>query len=416
MGINMKVTFQDIKDAAARIADGIYLSPCPESQPLSQVAGCQVYCKLENLQRTGSFKERGACNALLLLDEASKKHGVIAASAGNHSQALAYHGQRLGVPVTVIMPVHAPINKVQSCRQLGAEVVLHGEDFAGARAYVDVLAKERGLTHVHGFDDPAVIAGQGTIGLEIVDQVPDLEAVVVPIGGGGLIAGIALAVKTLRPEVKVIGVEPANAPSFTAALDAGKPVRVETRPTLADGLLVNRVGDNAFAVARRHVDKVVTVDEHAIALAVLRFVELEKSVVEGAGASGLGALLAGALPELKGKRVVLPLCGGNIDSAVLGRVIEHGLAADGRLCRFIARISDRPGSLARFTQVLAGTGVSIKDISHDRVFAGGDMSSVNVHCRVETRDAGHIGQLRQALADAGYLTTFQQADNPTGGD
>lgn len=407
----MKVTFQDIQDAANRIKGGVYLSPCPESQPLSYVAGCSVYCKLENLQRTGSFKERGARNALLLLDDATKKKGVIAASAGNHSQGLSYHGQLLGVPVTVVMPIHAPINKVANCRHLGAEVVLHGEDFAQARQHVDVLAKERGLTHIHGFDDPGVIAGQGTIGLEIVDQVPDLDAVVVPIGGGGLIAGIALAVKTLKPEVKVYGVEPAHAASFTAARAAGHPVCVDTQATLADGLAVNCVGDNAFDLAREYVDKVVTVDEHWLALAVLRCVELEKSVVEGGGAAGLAALLAGALPELAGKRVVLPLCGGNIDSTVLGRVIEHGLAADGRLCRFVTRVTDRPGGLSQFTAVLAGAGVSVKHISHDRIFAGDDMSSVHVHCLVETRDAEHIQTLVTQLAEAGYQATFRQGDD-----
>ncbi len=402
----MPITFQDIQDASKRIAGGIYLSPCPESQPLSQVAGCDVYCKLENLQRTGSFKERGARNALMLLGDEAKKKGVIAASAGNHSQGLSYHGKKLGVPVTVVMPVHAPINKVASCRAMGAQVVLHGEDYAQARDHVDVLAKVRGLTHVHGFDDPAVIAGQGTIGIEIVEQAPDLEAVVVPIGGGGLIAGIAMAVKSLRPDVKVFGVEPANAPSFTAALKAGKPVCVDTKSTLADGLLVNKVGDNAFAVAKQYVDKVVTIDEHSIALAVLRCIELEKSVVEGAGAAGLAALIAGALPQLQGKRVVLPLCGGNIDSTMLGRVIEHGLAADGRLCRFVAKVSDRPGGLKRFTTVLAEAGVSIKEVSHDRIFSGEDMSTVNVYCLVETRDAEHIELLKQALETAGFVADF----------
>lgn len=407
----MPITFQDIQSAASRIASGIYLSPCPESQPLSQVAGCEVHCKLENLQRTGSFKERGARNALMQLDESARKTGVIAASAGNHSQGLSYHGHLLGVPVTVVMPVHAPINKVANCRAMGAEVVLHGEDFAEAREHVDILIKERGLTHVHGFDDPAVIAGQGTIGIEIVEQVPDLDAVLVPIGGAGLIAGIALAVKSLRPDVKVYGVEPTHAASFTAALAAGHPVTAETQPTLADGLMVSKVGGNSFELARQYVDKVVTVDEHWIALAVLRCIELEKSVVEGGGAAGLAALLSGALPELKDKRVVLPLCGGNIDSTMLGRVIEHGLAADGRLCRFITRVSDRPGGLSRFTALLANVGVSVKDISHDRIFCGDDMSSVNVHCLVETRDFEHIQRLKDHLIEAGYEATFRQEDD-----
>jgi threonine dehydratase len=406
----MLVTFEDIQSAAERTAGGVYRSPCPLSQQLSEHTGCEVFCKMEHLQRTGSFKERGARNALMLLDDEAKRRGVVAASAGNHAQALAYHGRLLGVPVTVVMPVHAPINKVTSCRSLGAEVLLHGEDFAEARRHVDVLIAERGLTHVHGFDDPAVIAGQGTIGLEIADQVPDAEAVIVPIGGAGLIAGVALAVKTLKPGVKVYGVEPTNAASYTAALKAGRPVHVETRPTLADGLGIDRVSEAAFEIARQYVDKVVTVDEHWLALAVLRYVELEKSVVEGGGAAGLAALLAGALPELAGKKVVLPLCGGNIDSAMLGRVIEHGLAADGRLCRFVSTVSDRPGGLSRFTAELAAAGVSVKEIYHDRIFCGDDMSTVNVHCLVETRDAGHIRALRKHLADAGYPMDLRRVD------
>lgn len=407
----MPITFEDIQDAARRIEGGVYLTPCPESQPLSQLTGCRVYCKFENLQRTGSFKERGARNALMLLSDELRGRGVIAASAGNHALGLSYHGQLLGVPVTVVMPTHAPINKVASCRQLGAEVVQHGEDFAQARAFADELAKQRSLTYIHGYDDPAVIAGQGTIGLELIEQVKDLDAVIVPIGGAGLIAGIALAVKTLKPDVLIYGVEPVNAASYQSALTAGHPVQVDTRPTLADGLAINRVGDNAFQIARRYVDKVVTVDEHWIALAVLRFIELEKSVVEGGGAAALAALLAGCFPELAGKRVVLPLCGGNIDSTILGRVIGHGLAADGRLCRFVARISDRPGGLSRFTAVLADAGVSVKDISHDRIFAGDDMSTVNVHCLVETRDAEHIQMLKQRLADAGFHATFRAGDD-----
>lgn len=402
----MPVTLSDIQSAAQRIHGGVYLSPCPESQPLSAVAGCQVYCKLENLQRTGSFKERGARNALMLLDDETKGRGVIAASAGNHALGLSYHGKLLDVPVTVVMPRHAPINKVATCRELGANIVQFGEDFAEARAHAGELAEQRQLTYVHGFDDPAVIAGQGTIGLELLEQVPDMEAIVVPIGGGGLIAGIALAIKSLKPEVKVYGVEPSNAACYLSALEAGKPVTVKTQPTLADGLAVSTIGSNAFEVARPHVDKVVAVDEHFIALAVLRFIELEKTVVEGGGAAALGALLAGLLPELAGKRVVLPLSGGNIDSTVLGRVIEHGLAADYRLCRFVARITDRPGGLSRFSATLAEAGVSIKDISHDRIFAGGDMSSVNVHCVVETRDREHICSLKKALTAAGFPSTF----------
>ncbi len=391
------VSFDDVIAAAARIKGGIVCSPCPESVPLSLVTGCKIYCKLEYLQRTGSFKERGARNALLLLSSQQRKNGVIAASAGNHALGLAYHGQLLNIPVTVVMPSQAPIMKVANCQQLGANVVLHGDGFAEARQKADELVKERNLTYVHGYDGPDVIAGQGTMGLEIVEQVPDLDAIVIPVGGGGLIAGVALAIKTLKPDVRVIGVEPKQAASFTAALEAGHPVDFDIVSTLADGLAVPKVGENAFAIARDLVDEVVTVDEHAIALAVLRLLEREKSVVEGAGAAPLAACLAKLVPGLEGKNVVLPLCGGNIDTTVLGRIIERGLAADGRLCRFTARISDLPGGLARFAAAVGDAGASIKDIHHDRVFAGDDLKSVNVHCVVETRDFDHIDRLRTHL-------------------
>lgn len=399
-------TFQDILAAAERIRDGVYLSPCPASEPLSLVTGCRISCKLDYLQRTGSFKERGARNALLMLPESQRKRGVIAASAGNHALGLAYHGKLLGIPVTVVMPRFAPLTKVSTCEQLGARVVLHGEHLDEARGKADELVTSQGLTYVHGFNDPAVIAGQGTVGLEIVEQTPDVEAVVVPVGGAGLLAGVALAVKTLRPHVKVIGVEPEHAASLKAALAAGKPVTVSLTPTLADGLAVSRVGDNAFELVRAHVDRVVTVNEHFIALAVLRLAELEKGVVEGAGAAGLAALLAGNLPELRGKRVVLPLCGGNIDTPVLGRIIDRGLAADGRLARFTAVISDRPGGLARLAFAIASESASVRDIAHDRAFAGDDINSVNVHCVVETRDGSHIHRLRDRLIAEGFRPVF----------
>ncbi|MCE9591242.1 MAG: threonine ammonia-lyase [Planctomycetes bacterium] len=398
----MKVTFDDILAAAERLRGGVYESPCPPSEPLSLATGCKVWCKLDYLQRTGSFKERGARNALLLLSQAERGRGVVAASAGNHALGLAYHGKLLGVPVTVVMPRFAPLTKVSNCQQLGARVILAGDDLDAARAEAAKLVESEGLRYIHGFNDPEVIAGQGTLGLEIVAQVPDLEAVLVPVGGAGLIAGVALAVKTLRPGVKVIGVEPSHAASLTAALKAGRPVPVPVTPTLADGLAVSQVGANAFEIARQYVDRVVVVSERSLALAVLRLAELEKSVVEGAGAASLAALLEGLAPELKGKRVVLPLCGGNIDTPVLGRIIERGLAADGRLCRFVARISDRPGGLAGFATVIAQEGASIRDIEHDRTFSGEDLASVNVYCVVETRDFEHAQRLRERLTAQGY--------------
>ena len=403
----MSVTFPDIQAAAKRIAGQVIQSPCPLSIPLSEVTGLNVYCKLEYLQRTGSFKERGARNALLTLTAKQKKHGVIAASAGNHALGLSYHGQLLGIPVTVVMPRFAPLMKVVNCRRLGATVVLHGSDLAEARQRADEIADEKSLRCLSGFDDPAIIAGQGTLGLEIAAQVPDVEAVIVPIGGAGLVAGLALALKQLKPKVRIIGVEPERAASFTAAQAAGRPVPVEVQPTLADGLAVPQVGKHAFAIARKLVDKTLLVGEHALALAILRLLELEKAVVEGAGAAPLAACLAGLVPELKGKKVVLPLCGGNIDTPILGRVLERGLAADGRLWRFNATISDRPGGLARFAGLLAETGASILEISHDRAFSSDDITTVSVHCVVETRNAAHIATVRERLDKEGFRMSAQ---------
>ncbi|HEY3661992.1 MAG TPA: threonine ammonia-lyase [Chthoniobacterales bacterium] len=401
-------TFQDIEAAAERIKGAVYESPCTRSIPLSELTGMEIFCKLDNLQRTGSFKERGARNALVQLPDEQKKKGVIAASAGNHAQALAYQGRLLGIPATVVMPKFAPLIKINNCQKLGATVVLEGKDFAEAKARAHEIAREQGLAYIDGYDDPAIIAGQGTAGLEIVAQVPNLDAVIVPVGGGGLLAGVSLAVKTLRPEVKVIAVEADHVASFSAALEAGKPVRIETRPTLADGLAIAQVGSNAFAIAREHTDKAVLVNEEQIALSILRIVELEKGVVEGAAATPLAACLSGQLPELAGKRVVLLLCGGNIDPNVLSRVIERGLVADGRLSRFKAIISDRPGGLADLTAQIAAVGASIKQVVHDRAFASSDVSAVNVLCTIETRDRKHLEEVLARLHERGVRTSMHQ--------
>jgi threonine dehydratase len=427
--------FSDILAARDRIAGGVLATPCPYSAALSERYGCEIYCKLEFLQRTGSFKERGARNALLQLDADQRRRGVIAASAGNHALALAAHGGQLGIPVTVVMPTYAPLVKQANCRRLGATVLLHGTSFADAKAKADELAAAQGLTYIHGYDDLRIIAGQGTIGLEVVEQVPRLDAIVVPIGGGGLIAGIATAVKHLRPDVQVIGVEPAHSTCFSSALAAGRPVRVQSEPTLADGLAVGIVGANAFAIARELVDHVVTVSEDDLALAVVRLMELERTVVEGAGAAPLAALRCGPLPpraeacassaasdqtgsqstpsgsarsrsewstlDLAGKRVVLVLAGGNIDLTILSRLIETALVADGRLVRFTAVISDRPGGLARLAGVIAEAEASVKEITHDRTFSGPNVAAVHVLCTVETRDRDHIATLYQRLTAAG---------------
>lgn len=398
-----EVSLADVVAARQRIAGGVAFTPCPESIPLSELAGCRVFCKLDYLQRTGSFKERGARNALALLNDDERKRGVVTQSAGNHALGLAYHGHLLGIPVTVVMPRFAPIIKSSTCKRLGANVIHYGDSFLAAREHALALSKQHGYTYIHGFDNPHIVAGQGTAGLEILEQVPDVDAIVAPVGGGGLIAGIALAVKPMKPAVKIFGVESANMPSFSAAMRAGAPCDVAACPTLADGLAVGRVGALPFDIARRMVDRVVLATEDQLSLAVLRLVELEKAVVEGAAAAPLAALMSGQLPELAGKTIVLTLCGGNIDPVVLGRVIEKGLATDGRLARFTATISDRPGGLAAFAQAVSNSGASIKQVTHDREFSGPSIAHVNVQCTVETADREHLMRLYAALRDAGFV-------------
>ena len=396
------VTPADIEAAAERIAGGIYRSPCVPSIPLSELTGCEIFCKLDLLQRTGSFKERGARNALLLLDESQQARGVVAASAGNHALGLAYHGSLLDIPVTVVMPRFAPLVKVATCRRLGATVLLEGETFEDARQRAVEMSEGDGLRLIHGFDDAEVIAGQGTAALEVLEDVPDADAIVVPTGGAGLLAGVAIAAKAVRPGIRIISVEAAAAASFTASLAAGKPVMAPVRPTLADGLAVGKVGERSFVLASSRVDRVLTVSEEALSLAVLRLLELEKTVCEGAGAAALAAVMGEAGQELAGRKVVLLLCGGNIDPTILHRVIDHGLAADGRLWRFTAHVSDRPGGIARLTVAIAAAGASVLEIKHDRAFSGPDVFSTTVEVTVEAADREHVSRLYQRLRDDGF--------------
>jgi threonine dehydratase len=398
----MTVTLEDVRAAHERIRSGIYRSPCPPSIPLSDLTGCEVFCKLDLLQRTGSFKERGARNALLLLDEAQRARGVVAASAGNHALGLAYHGRLLNIPVTVVMPKFAPLVKVATCRRLGAKVILEGDSFEEARRLAVEIADRDGLNRVHGFDDPRVIAGQGTMALEILEDVPDVDAIVVPTGGAGLLAGVSLVAKSLRPDIRIVAVEPAAAGSLGASLAAGRPVQVPIRPTLADGLAVGKVGELSFAIAAPLVDRVVTVGEEALSLAVLRLLELEKTVVEGAGAAALAGIMGDAGAELAGRRVVILLCGGNIDLTILDRVIKHGLAADGRLWRFTTQVSDRPGGMAKLTAAIAAAGASVQEITHDRAFSGPDVFSATVEVTVETADRDHVVALHKQLRAEGF--------------
>ena len=396
-----QVSLSEIVAARRRLDGVIVRTPCVASAALSELTGAQIFCKQEYLQRTGSFKERGARNALAQLTPEQAQRGVIAASAGNHALGLAWHGRLLGIPVTVVMPRFAPLVKVSRCRQFGATVRLHGDSLEDARGEAVRLAQEQQLTYVHPFENAQVIAGQGTLGFEILEQVPDAEAVIVPVGGGGLLAGMATVLRELKPDLQVIGVEPVNAASFAAGLAAGAPVRVPIRYTLADGLAVAEAGQQALAIARPLVGRMVQVGEESLALAILRLAELEKCIIEGAGAAALAALLSGSLPDLAGRRVVLLLSGGNIDPLAHSRVIERGLAADGRIYRFAVLLGDRPGALAHLAGIVAAAGANVTEIVHNRTFAGPDLSRVHVLCTVETRDRAHIAELQARLAENG---------------
>ncbi|XP_065371231.1 L-threonine ammonia-lyase [Calliphora vicina] len=390
-----KISFHDITSAAFLIKDGVERTPCPRSTT-SDSYGMDLYLKKDFLQYTGSFKERGARYALLSLTEEQKAVGVISASLGNHAQALSYHGWKLNIPVTVVMPKAAPIMKIQKCRNYKANVVVEGKDMSEAKAWAMKMSEELGLLYINGYDHPHIMAGQGTIGLEILEQVPNPDAVIIPVGGGGLIAGIATAIKALSPKTKVIGVESAKCPSFSRAMENNGPVHTPIKNTLADGLAVPKVGYNAYVTAVPLIDKMVVVEEEWIALAILRLVEEEKCVVEGAGASGLAAILAGQLPELQGKKVVILLCGGNIDTTVFGRCLERGLAAEGRLVKFNVEVSDRPGGIHELCQILHSLGVSIKEIMHERAWLK-DIYTVEVKVICETLDWSHSMELKNKL-------------------
>jgi threonine dehydratase len=390
------VTFVDIEEARERIQNQIYLSPFPYSETISRLTGNRVFFKLENLQMTGSFKERGALNRLLTLTPDEAKRGVIAASAGNHGMAVAFHSRRLDISATIVMPLHAPLIKVSRVRQYGAQIVLHGADYDEAFAEAHRLAQEKGLTFIHAFNDPWIVAGQGTIGLELYEQNPDLDAVVVPVGGGGLIGGIALVLKTLNRKIRVIGVQAESVPSMKAALKKGKPIRLPPATTIADGIAVRAVGDMPLALVKKNVDAIVTVSEGEIANAVLLLLEIEKTVAEGAAAVSLAALM-NKKTALTTCNVGLVISGGNIDMNLISRIIEKGLIQDGRLGRLSIVISDRPGALARLAQRIADLGANILQISQTRGFGQVAIGETEVELILETTGPEHIDQIYQAL-------------------
>ena len=397
------ITLVDVQAARERVRDAIYYSPCPHSQMLSALTGREIFLKLENLQMTGSFKERGALNRIALLTPEQASRGVIAASAGNHAQGVAHHATKRGIRSLIVMPQQTPLVKVTATRNFGAEVVLHGANYDEAFAEAMRLRDLRGMNFIHAFDDAAVMAGQGTIGLELLEQVADLEAVVVPIGGGGLIGGIACAIKELRPDVKVIGVQTARLPSMAAAVAHGGPLTVEPATTIADGIAVRRAGEVTFPVVHRYVDEIVTVDEDEIASAILVLLEREKTLAEGAGATALAALLqrrTSLIPE--GARTAVLVCGGNIDVTLLSRIIERGLVQDGRLIRLRIHLLDKPGALAELTRLIASHRANIVDTLHNRAYYGVNLGDTVIDITMETRGREQVAELLTALSAEGY--------------
>ncbi len=395
------ITIADIHAARERLGKAIYRTPCPESLTLGKLCGCRIFNKLENLQMTGSFKERGALNKLLQLSAAEKAAGVVAASAGNHAQGVAYHATRLGLRSVIVMPKQTPLIKVSNTRDLGGEVVLHGASYDEALAHAKQLTAQHGYTFVHAFDDDAIIAGQGTLGLELLDEEVKFDAVVVPIGGGGMISGIAVALKTMRPDLRIIGVEPACFPSMKAAVEQGQTIEVAGQPTIADGLAVKRAGERTLEIVRQYVDEIVTVSEGELASAILKMLEIEKTVVEGGGAAGLAALLFKKIEKIEGQRVAIIISGGNIDPNLLTKIIERGLAKDGRLVRVRTLMRDRPGELARICQHVAEVGSNILEVEHNRAFSDLEVGGVEIDLTLETRGREQIEQLLQVLRDDG---------------
>jgi threonine dehydratase len=396
------ISLADIEAARARIRGGIRATPAAFSEALTREADNELYLKFENLHMTGSFKERGALNRILTMTAEERARGVIAASAGNHAQAVAYHAGRLGVRAQICMPVFTPLTKVAATREWGADVILCGDNFDEANEEAHKRCRAGGPVFLHPFDDPDVIAGQGTIGLELLEQVPDLEAVVIPVGGGGLIAGVACAIKETRPEVRVIGVQTLALPSMEAALLQYKPVRLPPAPTIADGIAVRQVGELTLEMASRYVDELVTADDEEIARAILHLLEKQKTLAEGAGAVGIAALLHHKT-TLRGKKVAVIVSGGNIDVTLLAHIIERGLVKDGRMVRLRVTLPDHPGGLERLTGVIARERANIIQVVHDRAYFGVHLGEAKIDITVESRGAEHAEELMLRLRQAGYV-------------
>jgi threonine dehydratase len=399
------VTLAEIEAARERIRDFVYETAAPTSSALTRRTGCAaVYLKLENRQKTRAFKARGALNRILTLDEEALGRGIIAASAGNHAQGVALGAQLKGVAATIVMPEGTPITKVGATRSYGAEIVLAGASYNDAYEHALELAQETGKTFVHAFDDPYVIAGQGTIGLEILEQRPEVEAVLVPVGGGGLVAGIACAIKEKAPHVRVIGVQTKALPSMRESVRAGELATLPPAVTIADGIAVTRPGDLTFPLVQRYVDEVVAVSDEEIAAAILFLLEREKLLSEGAGAAGVAALLNPVIDQLdlKGKHVCAVLSGGNLDMTLLSRVIDRGLVQTGRLTQLRLHLPDAPGALADLTSIVGRLRANIIEIEHTRAFRELTLNETEVEVSLETRGPEHVEEIMDALREAGF--------------
>ncbi|HLZ76635.1 threonine ammonia-lyase [Phenylobacterium sp.] len=397
----MTLAFDDILAAKDRLQGHIERTPCRRSRTLSEITGADVWVKFENLQFTAAYKERGALNKLLQLTESEKKRGVIAASAGNHSQGLAYHAARLGIPVTIVMPKATPFVKVQQTRAHGAEVVIDGEGYDEASAFAMKLRDERDLVFVHPFNDLDVMAGQGTVALEMLEDAPDLEVLPIPIGGGGLIAGMATAAKHVKPDIKIVGLEPAMYPSFTAKMRGVNAGVSGGGATIAEGIAVKQVGDLSYSVVRPLVDEVLLIEEPFFERAVALYCNVEKTVTEGAGAGSLAALLA--YPEkFRGKRCGLVITGGNIDTRLLASVLTRELVREQRIVSLRIIGDDRPGLLGTVSAIIGRMGANIIEVAHNRLALDVPAKGAEFDILIETRDAQHTQEIMDALRDAGY--------------
>lgn len=399
------IEITDIRQARERLLGQVLETPCVESRTLSRITGAQVFLKFENLQFTASFKERGACNKLVQLTPAEREHGVIAMSAGNHAQGVAYHAQRLGLRAVIVMPRFTPSVKVEGTRSFGAEIVLHGDTLDEARAHAMKLAQEQHLTFIHPYDDEAVVAGQGTVGLEMLEAVPDLDVLLVAVGGGGLIAGIAVAAKALKPQVEVIGVQTLRFPNmFNAVKHQNLP---QGSSTIAEGIAVGTPGKVPQAIIEKLVDDILLVDEGDIEQSIVMLLEIEKTLVEGAGAAGLAALLK--YPErFRNRKVGLVLGGGNIDPLLLAAIIERGMVRAGRLARIRVSARDVPGSLAKITATVAEAGGNIDEVHHQRAFTTLAAQNVEIEMVLQTRGREHIAAVLDALHEAGFTAEEQK--------